>query len=358
MCVNLDKKRNKRKWRVAYRLPGEIKLRSKYFFSNRQAKEFAKKQEELIDAMRGGLKISAIETRLDDYILKFWERYQTKRSYNGARHLYQKHIWPIFGGSILSQIGPNQIANFRDRLLSQGLSSQSVVHALNLLSSIFREAILDGIAETNPTRAVQKPKIIRRHIPRILTDQEINLVLETCDKRILPVILLGLNCGLRKTEILNCRIEDFNFKSNILSVDNRPELGERTKSGRLRLVPTPPAIVELVMNLAKVKGKVFEFSAMTLRRLWTRLMIQTGLKDITLHSLRHTWASKHIEAGTSLEDLRSIGGWAEIKTLQRYAHHRPDYLNHIRGRVNIGQKSAQDLRKIETKVVQFKPKQA
>ena len=48
--------------------------------------------------------------------------------------------------------------------------------------------------------------------------------------------------------------------------------------------------------------------------------------DFTWHGLRHTWASWHVMAGTPLEVLQKLGGWADLKMVQKYAHLAPEYL--------------------------------
>ena len=48
--------------------------------------------------------------------------------------------------------------------------------------------------------------------------------------------------------------------------------------------------------------------------------------DFTWHGLRHTWASWHVMAGTPLEVLQKLGGWADLKMVLRYAHLAPEYL--------------------------------
>jgi integrase len=47
----------------------------------------------------------------------------------------------------------------------------------------------------------------------------------------------------------------------------------------------------------------------------------TGL---TVHCLRHTWASRMVEAGADLTLLMALGGWSSLVMVQRYSHHRPE----------------------------------
>lgn len=49
-------------------------------------------------------------------------------------------------------------------------------------------------------------------------------------------------------------------------------------------------------------------------------------EGFTWHGFRHTWATWHVQNGTPLDVLQKLGGWADLKMVQRYAHHSPGYL--------------------------------
>lgn len=251
VSISTDKRKKYRKIRVSFFDFTAGKWRNKYFLSKRQGAEFARLQQELEDAVRGNLKIPIKEIKLQDYMPIFWDRFRINPSYKSAKSRY-KYISHL-GFLTISRIKQSDIIRVRDQAQSRNLSSQSVNHILNLVSSIFREAILDGYATTNPVKGIDRPKIIRRHTPRVLTDHEINLLIRFADERIFAGLLLGLNCGLRKSEIIHARFEDVNFSNQILTVDNRPETGERTKSGRVRYVPFSTALMDFLKSQGKYK---------------------------------------------------------------------------------------------------------
>jgi integrase len=55
-------------------------------------------------------------------------------------------------------------------------------------------------------------------------------------------------------------------------------------------------------------------------RTWKRVCHLAGITDFRWHDLRHTWASWHVQAGTSLQTLMELGGWASYEMVLRYAH--------------------------------------
>ena len=59
---------------------------------------------------------------------------------------------------------------------------------------------------------------------------------------------------------------------------------------------------------------------------WKRALRLTGIEDFRWHDLRHTWASWHVQAGTSLYELQQLGGWESAEMVKRYAHLAPEHL--------------------------------
>ncbi|MFY9329530.1 MAG: site-specific integrase [Georgfuchsia sp.] len=57
-----------------------------------------------------------------------------------------------------------------------------------------------------------------------------------------------------------------------------------------------------------------------------RLISKKWHGDFTWHGLRHTWAAWHVMSGTPLNVLQKLGGWADVKMVQQYAHLAPEYL--------------------------------
>lgn len=58
----------------------------------------------------------------------------------------------------------------------------------------------------------------------------------------------------------------------------------------------------------------------------TRPLVEYLFDDFRWHDLRHTWASWHFQGGTPLHVLQELGGWSDIRMVQRYAHLAPEHL--------------------------------
>ncbi|WP_442794032.1 tyrosine-type recombinase/integrase [Paraburkholderia sp. HD33-4] len=68
---------------------------------------------------------------------------------------------------------------------------------------------------------------------------------------------------------------------------------------------------------------------------WDRQCARAGIENFRFHDVRHTWASWHVQAGTPLNRLMELGGWAKYEHVLRYAHLAPDHLAEHANRVTI-----------------------
>jgi len=59
---------------------------------------------------------------------------------------------------------------------------------------------------------------------------------------------------------------------------------------------------------------------------WRNALKRAGIENFRWHDLRHTWASWHTQNGTPIEVLKELGGWDDIRMVQKYAHLAPEHL--------------------------------
>ena len=69
-------------------------------------------------------------------------------------------------------------------------------------------------------------------------------------------------------------------------------------------------------------------------RAWTKALKRAGIENFRWHDLRHTWASWHVQNGTSLQELQQLGGWSSFEMVLRYAHLSGDRLRNAANRIN------------------------
>jgi len=137
-----------------------------------------------------------------------------------------------------------------------------------------------------------------------------------------PVVLLAMNTGLRRGELLSLQWSDVDLEAKMLTVQ-----AHIAKSGRQRHVPLN---VEAMSVLARWQrqagGQAQVFEPQDIKKGWGALLAEAGITNFRFHDLRHDFASKLVRAGVDLNTTRELLGHADIKMTLRYAHLAPDGL--------------------------------
>ncbi len=68
---------------------------------------------------------------------------------------------------------------------------------------------------------------------------------------------------------------------------------------------------------------------------WKKALKRAGIENFRWHDLRHTWASWHVQNGTSLQELQQLGGWSSFEMVLRYAHLSSDHLKEASERISV-----------------------
>jgi len=66
-----------------------------------------------------------------------------------------------------------------------------------------------------------------------------------------------------------------------------------------------------------------------------KILKRAGINNFRWHDLRHTWASWHVQNGTSLQEPQQLGGWSSFEMVLRYAHLSSDHLREAASRVTL-----------------------
>ncbi|WP_259368740.1 site-specific integrase [Colwellia sp. Bg11-12] len=152
--------------------------------------------------------------------------------------------------------------------------------------------------------------------------------LKACDTAFLEVIvLLAINTGMRKGELLSLQWHDINFDNKILTVDF-----QNAKSGNTRHLPLNiKAFNELIQwqKLSGNEGYVFkDRNNQPLKdfpSLWGVILDEANIADFRFHDLRHHFASKLVMASVDLNTVRELLGHSDLKMTLRYAHLAPEH---------------------------------
>jgi integrase len=116
----------------------------------------------------------------------------------------------------------------------------------------------------------------------------------------------------------------------------------QTKNGTPRGVPLSADAVQVLREqIGKHARLVFPYEGQPLRAAvtntaWHTALKRSGIKDFRFHDLRHTWASRHRQAGTSCDELKDLGGWKSRQIVDRYAKFATENLLSAASRIESG----------------------
>jgi integrase len=146
-----------------------------------------------------------------------------------------------------------------------------------------------------------------------------------------PIIVVALNTGLRRGELLGLKWANVNLTSKVLTVT-----AATAKSGHTRRVPLNREAIDTLTlwheRQKKAKSDGFVFAGHDGKRMsridtaWASLTKLAGIKNFRLHDCRHHFASKLVQAGVDLYTVKELLGHSEIAMTERYSHLAPDNL--------------------------------
>ena len=311
------------KWYVDFTAQGK-RIRQFAGYTKEQARNtLAKLRIERLDERLGFRKSGQGERVLfekfaDDFLEEYCK--QNKRSWQRDEFSLNS-LKKFFKGETLQSFGPEKIERFKAKRKAE-VSSATVNRELACLKTMFSKAVEWGRTEKNPAAKVKK----FRENPgreRILSPEEARSLIECAGPGIRPVLIVALNTGMRRGEILSLKWADVDFgKSFILISDS--------KSGRSRKVPMNAFVYETLQKLPRTSAEHVFFNPETkshikgIRTAFKAACRRAEIKGVRLHDLRHTAASKMIEAGADLVTVSKILGHASIQMTMRYAHPTPE----------------------------------
>ncbi len=141
-------------------------------------------------------------------------------------------------------------------------------------------------------------------------------------------------CGLRRGELLNLKIRDIDSKRGMLRIN-------QGKGAKDRIVPISPKVVDMLREYYKMeKPKVYLFEGDKPSQPYSEGSLQKVLKSaiqksrikkpVTLHWLRHSYATHLLESGTDLRYIQELLGHNSSKTTEIYTHVSQKSLQNVR----------------------------
>ena len=137
-----------------------------------------------------------------------------------------------------------------------------------------------------------------------------------------PVVLLAMNTGMRRGEVLALDWRDVDLEARMLTVR-----AENAKSGKQRYIPLNGEAYDVLTRWRRQRGGAGPvFGLKEISTAWCRLLRESEIENFRFHDLRHHFASRLVQLGVDLNTVRTLLGHADIKMTLRYAHLCPQTL--------------------------------
>lgn len=271
-------------------------------------------------SMEKGLSVNTVEAYNDD-ILKL------------LKYIADRHRCP-------EEIEEADLHEFLATLYDLGISARTQARIISGIRSFFSFLKITGKVKDNPAALLKMPKL-GKHFPDILTVEEIDAMeaaidvstYEGCRNR--AIVEVMYSCGLRVSEVVSLRISNLFLQEEYIMVEG--------KGSKQRLVPISETAITLIRDYLAVRGDVNVKSdaedILFLNRRgsgMSRVMIfyivkdlceQCGIhKNISPHSLRHSFATHMLEGGANIRAIQQLLGHESISTTEIYVHIDCSYL--------------------------------
>lgn len=239
-----------------------------------------------------------------------------------------------FGTQYINQIKPKDVQQFVSTILTY--SQKSVNNHLSIVKQIFDFAVVTGELEHNPAASVKIPKGLKKNKRDMITDRQKKIIEANTDYPVFGLFAYFLlYTGCRRGEALALKWSDIDFSKKLIYItksayynSNKPEFKTpKTDAGEREIILMDKLATQLqkctnqngyIFSVTDGKEALKESQA---TKGWDRYVKATGLKGVTPHMLRHTYASLLYEAGIDVKSAQDLLGHADISTTQNiYTH--------------------------------------
>ena len=251
------------------------------------------------------------------------------------RDIRQFSVWiqQNLGVTVLDATQLN-ISQYLDHIQQQGKSGATASRTLASLKNFYNYVVSSGFMESSPITSVIHVERGEKKLPQILTGREVELLLAQPssadpkglrDKAMLEIMYAT---GMRVSELIDLNVDDVNLELGIVKCSSQK---------KNRSIPLYPAALKAVglyireIRMAMVSDPVeralfvniggVRMSRQGFWKILKHYQVKAGIeKEITPHTLRHSFAVHLLENGADLGSLQELMGHSDISSTQMYTH--------------------------------------
>ena len=277
------------------------------------------------------LKYISLEKRYSDHTVK---------AYNVDLSQLDNYLLDSYKSS-LSDANQEMLRSWLVEMLEFGISAKSVNRKITSVRSFYKFMLREGLVKFDPSLKLQSVKSSNK-LPVFVEESQMQKLLreETFEndfegKRDLLILDLFYSTGIRLSELINIKLNDFSLKNRVLKV-----LGKRNKE---RVVPLT---TELICSIDKympfredkhvetdflliTSGGKKMYPSLVYKIVNQRLSTVTSLAKKSPHVLRHTFATHMLNNGADLNSIKELLGHANLSATEVYTHNSIEKLKKV-----------------------------
>lgn len=244
----------------------------------------------------------------------------------------------------LNEVRQGQVRGYTRWLNSLCPSAATIQRSFSAVRGFHRFLLAEKHVSKDPSTFLESPKLPRR-LPRVLEVHEIDAILEAVDTgkplgvRDRSIISLLYACGLRVSELIGLRLTNLILAEELVRVLGKGSKERVVPIGQRAIDDLETYIYTVRPSLArkgKNTGEIYlsirgnPLTRMVIFNILSRWSVAASIKkEISPHTMRHSFATHLLEGGADLRAVQEMLGHADITTTQVYTHLDRDYLKQV-----------------------------
>ena len=231
---------------------------------------------------------------------------------------------------------------FLSDLHQQNISARSQSRIISSIKSFYKFLLLEKEININPSELIESPKIGKK-LPGFLTIHEIDNLIKSIDRskkegeRNLAMLEVLYGCGLRVSELIELKVSEIYWKEGFIRIIGKGNKERLVPLGNIASKHLKIYIDEVRVHQNKIKDQFIDhvfinkngtkLSRVMVFKIIKNLALQSGIKkNISPHTLRHSFATHLVEGGADLRAVQEMLGHQSITTTEIYTHLDRNYL--------------------------------
>lgn len=330
--------RDRDKWRVRWR--ENETLRTKTFDSKNEAALF---EAQLKTGISTVATLEQSSLKFSDYTKRWVTDYgkieKSESTWENDQTAIDRHLNPVLGQIRLIDLKKVHGVTLKTEIAKKGVKPKTVNNILQLAKKILATAVDYDLIPANPFQGVKPLKVPKPKF-RFWTEADRDRFLKRAyelNPEFADLVLVAIHTGMRKGELQALTKGDLDFDNGLIQVGATYNLRlkkklDRSKNGEVGFVPMNQEVLRVLSTrkLMKPNQPVFRPGLFqNARRDLQALCDKASVPLITVHDLRHSFASQLAMAGVDLMRIQKLMRHKSIAMTQRYAHLHPDSLQGV-----------------------------